>query len=271
MGTATSGKETQKSSGENQRVGGRRPCVNIQAWHTDAHHPHTHGGCPRRWSPHTVASGARLPEPSIVITFLRANPEEIDTQGSQDSVHRLCPGEAVQSPQASPYLSPAWQAGRLARGSQLTLLPSSPSPRPSFPSPRGASARLYDKSARSSDPFHSLFWKQVSLSACNCPYFFWLCRCGGRGILWSSTPRLCDVRARDTLLLAARVMLLSATYLPYVCMYTCAGESVLSASITYQDQPKGLHAHNLCFVCTCVSQGCFLVRVSLGVLVCASA
>lgn len=91
MGTATSGKETQKSSGENQRVGGRRPCVNIQAWHTDAHHPHTHGGCPRRWSPHTVASGAHLPEPSIVITFLRANPEEI-----LRVLKTLCTGYALE-------------------------------------------------------------------------------------------------------------------------------------------------------------------------------
>lgn len=56
MGIATSGK-AQKSSGEDQQVAGRRPCVNIQAWHTDAYQPHAHGGCPRLWFPHTVASG----------------------------------------------------------------------------------------------------------------------------------------------------------------------------------------------------------------------
>lgn len=63
-------------------------------------------------------------------------------------------------------------------------------------------------------------------------------------------------------------MCLSVTDLPYLHMHMCAGERVLPASIVYPDQPKCLHAHNLCNVCTCVSQWCPLVRVSLGILVC---
>lgn len=49
---------------------------------------------------------------------------------------------------------------------------------------------------------------------------------------------------------------LSVTDLSYLHMHMCAGERVLPASIVYHDQPKCLHAHNLCNVCTCVSQWC---------------
>lgn len=99
--------------------------MSIQAWHTDAYHPQAHGGCPRLWSPHTVASGERLPELDIVITFLRANPEEILRALKLRTLAVLWRGPlACEVPhRPHPYLGPARQAGRQASGSQLTLIP----------------------------------------------------------------------------------------------------------------------------------------------------